>query len=298
MAEADLEAQVRQRYPAFVYLLDEPELRQLLLDAIDPNKGFSPEEFQARFEATNWYRTHGDSQRQWEALLNADPETARRQVQQRWAEIRDTAGELGVQFDAEGFQYLADLSIRYGFTQAEIRDRLIAAGTSETPPDPAGQGTGTTPGDLGAVYNEIRRLANSEYLVGIANEDAWRWARRIAGGELTLEGVKVALGDVARGRFSHLKDQIDQGIAPGTYFAPYKQLIAQELEVSAEAVNLLDPKWYDVLSKADGNQVRAMTMAEAQQHVRKQPEWERTSRARGMSAQLGNELLRTFGALA
>ncbi len=316
---AELEQQVRTQYPAYAYLLTIPELRQLLLDAVNPDIGFSAQEFEARFQATAWYRSHSDSSRQWDAFLNADPASAEQQIRQRAAEISELVGSLGAAFPHEYVRHVADTAIRYGLNDAELRDYVMQFVPTTAP-------TTTPSGSLGTTYQEVRRLARSEWLVPMSDQDAWQWTRWIAEGNTTIEGYRATLADAARARFSHLSDQIDQGIPPSAYFAPYRQMIADELEINSEAVDLMDARWADILSYSDPSTpgpsvtgmrqegeapgerhnpqrrvaggVRAMTMSEAQRFVRTQPEWERTSRARGMAAGLGNELLRTFGALA
>jgi hypothetical protein len=311
----ELEAKIRQQYPSYVYLLDQPELKQLLLDAVDPDKGFSAEEFQAKFQATNWYRTHGDTQRQWEALLGSDPASAERQIQQKTAEITDLVAGMGLpgNWNNAFTRQIADTALRMGLTAAELRDYVIQFVPTTAP--------GATPtGDMGATYNEVRRLARSEYLVPLSDQDAWQWTMWIANGSTTLDGYKASLGDAAKGRFPHLADLLEQGIPPGQYFAPYRQMIAQELEIGSDAVDLMDPKWADILSTPEMREkgpkggsgggiqaqvaarphggTRTMTLSEAQSYVRSKSEWQSTSRAREMAAGLGSELLRTFGALA
>jgi len=133
----ELEAQVKAQYPAYVYLLEEPELRQLLLDAVNPDIGFSPEEFTAKFQASEWYRTHSDTERQWDALLAADPASANRQSQERLADMRNMAAQVGVTIDPTTEAYLVDLSLRFGWTDTEIRNRLLYHGAGA-----AGRGAG------------------------------------------------------------------------------------------------------------------------------------------------------------
>ena len=285
----ELEAKVRAEWPQFTYLLSEPELRTLLLDAVDPDKGFSADEFQARFQATNWYRTHSDATRSWEALSNADPASAERQLQQLTTDMQQIGAEIGLP-SGTNYRHFAWFSLQGGLSATEQR-RLLAGQVRLTEPDaPAG--------DMGQTMDEIRRMARSEFLVPLSEQDVLTWAKTVVMGDMTMDSVKANLAGLSKGRFGHLSSQIDQGLTPGAYFAPYRQLIADEMEVGSDAVDLLDPQYADILSKADGDKVRAMTLSEAQKYVRTKPEWEKTSRAKGMAAQLGNELLRTFGALA
>lgn len=290
---AELEAQIRQQWPSYVYLLEVPELKQLLLDAVNPDIGFSPEEFQAKFQATDWYRTHGDTQRQWEALVGSDPATAERQIAAKTSQITDLIKQLGLPGDWPHAwnRQVAQYALTLGLNDSELRDYLIQWGPQDAP-------TSTPTGDMGATYNEVRRLARQDYLVPLSDQDAWQWVKWITSGDTNMEGFKAALGDAAKGRFSHLTGILEQGITPGQYFAPYRSLVAQEMDLPSDAVDLMDPKWGDMLSKADGDKVRPMTLGEAQKFIRSKDEWKSTSTAKQMGAQMANQLLSTFGAIA
>lgn len=291
---AELEAEVRRRYPQYAFLLNNKELRAILLDAVDPSKGFSAQEFEARIQNTAWWKKNGDAFRRWQALVNTNPGEAKRQIEARAAELRDLLGQVGgSSLSAAQMAFMADWTLRYGIQtgSAEMRE-MIAALIPSTPK------AGTPSGSFQATMQEIMRMAKEDYLVPMTAEAAWKWARDVTAGNRSMEGVRVHLANTAKGRFAHLATEIDAGITPGMIFAPYRQMIAQELEVAPQTVDLMDPKWTKVLSHTDGKQVRAMTLAEAQRHVRSQPEWKRTARAQQMAAGFGDQLLRTFGALA
>ena len=311
----ELQARVRAEYPAYAYLLAIPEVAALLLEAVDPDRGFSPQEFTAKLQATEWYRTHGEVSRQWDAFVNADPASAQRQIDARMSEIRNLIGEMGVPIGENELPWLADWSLRFGIAPGSTEMQDMLAGAFDRP----GAREAAGGGSFGAALTEIRRMGREEYLVPVSETDAYNWARLVTSGDLSIESVRNAMRDLAKGKFSHLSDLIDQGVAPGTYFAPYRQMIAQELEIGSEQVDLTDARWADILSYAPTTGVkptrtdagiagvrssfgagglRSMTLAEAQQFVRRTPEWDRTSRARSMAAGLGTELLRTFGGIA
>jgi hypothetical protein len=291
---AELEAKVRQQYPQFAFLLNNPELRKILLDAVDPSKGFSAQEFEARIQQTNWWKSNGDSFRSWEALVNTNPGEAKRQVAGRVAEITDLIGQLGgVSLTASQRSYVADFTLRYGIQSgsAEMREMIAAL-------IPTGPAAKTPLGTFQATLAEVKRLAKHDYLVPVSDEQAWKWARDLTAGNLSMEGLAAHFGNIAKGRFSHMADEIDQGITPGMMFDPYRQMMATELEVPPESIDLMEAKWSEVLSHNDAGKIRAMTMGEANKFVRSQAEWAETTRAKQMGAEMASSLLRTFGAKA
>lgn len=83
-------------YPSFAFLLNDPEIGPLLLDAINPDKGFDFPTFQAKIMQTNWWKTSSASQRQWETLLATDPATAQQQADQWKQTLKAEAQQQGV----------------------------------------------------------------------------------------------------------------------------------------------------------------------------------------------------------
>jgi len=284
------EEYARRNYGYLGWFLDHPEIGPVILDAAtnqwDLNKLMG-----ALFE-TDWWRLTSEQARIWDAQLASDPAEAERQLRGRIAEVEDYFAELGITVDPNKVFEIATNTLRFGIAldSAEFRNTVASQLPMFTSMAQPGAGS------FAATIDQIKQLALSEYMVGIADADAWKLATDVIAGNITMDGVKVMFGDIARGRFPQLGNIFDQGITPGQFFAPYRNTIASEMELSADAVDLLDPRWAPVLGVADPNGVvRPMTLSETLTHVRKQPEWERTAKAKEKSASLTRTLIESMG---
>lgn len=278
----DLSAKIMQDYPSFAYLLSDPEIGPLLLQAVDPNVGFDAATFQAKLMQTAWWKTTSATQRQWVTLYNTDRATADAQLSARHAEMRDFAASLGLEVPDQKLWDATEISLHNGLAtnSAQIRDMLSWFSPQGAP--------SAVPG--------LKAIAQGDYMIPLSDGDAGWWSREIAAGHQTQDTFKAHLISQAIGRFPQLKNVIDSGITPGQYFSSYKQLIGQQLEVPAESIDLLnDPKWQQVISFNDGGQIRPMTLAETTKLARSQDAYKRTQGGQQLGAQVGEFITKTFG---
>lgn len=282
----DLSTKVLTDYPMLAFLLNDPEIGPLLLQAVDPNQGFDAATLQMKIMQTNWWKTSSASVRQWETLVNTDPETAQRRRDAQRADLLAQASQLGVNIDSGKLAGLVEQSLQLGLAAGSGQMRELIAGATSMPI---------------ASVPSLRGIANGEYLVPASDGDLGWWAHEIAAGHQSEMTYRNWLTTMAIGRFPQIKTAIEQGITPGQYFAPYRQTIAQQLELgSADQVDLVnDPRWSKVMGVAqtDGTQ-RPMTLSEATVYARQQPEWSNTAVSRQQGADLTSQLLKEFGALS
>lgn len=285
---SDVASQIMTDYPQFAFLLNDPEIGPLLLEAVDPNIGFDAATFQAKLMATSWWKTHSAAQRQWETLINTDPATANRQREDRIGAVRQLAAQLGLNLPDAQLQQFAESSLQYGVDPGSPTMRTWLANLASQSP------AFTQVADV-----PLRQMAESDYMIPMSDADLTRWASQIAAGTATQDTFRATLQTLAKGRFSGYANLIDQGITPGQIFGPYRSAIAQQLEVSPDTIDLLnDPRWSKVTGVVGSdNTVRPMTMSEAITLARSQPEWSKTSVARQQGADLTQNLLKTFGAI-
>lgn len=284
------EQYARRTYGYLGWFLDHPEIGPIILEAAANQ--WDQSRLLGALHGTAWWATTSEQARLWDAELAEDPGEVERQVRARVAEVEDTLGELGIEVDPNMVYEISVGTLRFGIdpTGAEFRNTLASLLPAYTSTSRPGAGT------FAQTIEEIKRLATAEYMVGISDADAWTMAQSVIAGDLTLDGVKTMFGQIARGRFAGLGSIFDQGVTPGQFFSSYRNAIASELEVTAEQVDLLDPRWSQVLGIADGKGgIRPMTYSETLKLVRSQPEWERTTKAKSQSATLARSLVEDLG---
>lgn len=280
---ADLAA-IQAKYPAFAYLINDPEIGALIGEATD--KPMDDATFQARLMATNWWKSNNLSQRNWNALLNTDPAQAQIQINDRYSQVAQTLASMG---------YTPDTGLISEITNWSLQ-------TGNGPDSPGFKGylneIRTQRGVRSTNTGQLTAIANNEYMIHMDDPTIQWWAGQIAQGNQTEQSYRSSLATLAAGRFPTLADSIlNRGLTPGAYFGPIKATIAKEMDYSsAEQVDLFDPRWSKALGFADekGN-IRPMTTSEAITLARGQEDWKQTRNGQALAGQLTQNLLKTFG---
>lgn len=290
-----VEDYVRENYPAYSFLLNEPEIVDVFRKALDPRTGNttlteSSNQLLAQIQNTNYWKTHGSAVQNYIKLQRTDPDTLAEQVQAKDAEVHQLANMMGLadnQVDIEG---MARKALMYGWSSAEMQEQL--AGLAQ--PGAA---------HVGTIDNAIQQIkANaSNYMVNIDDSTAFAWARDVAAGHHNVADYNTTFADWAKGKFPTLQAQIDQGITPKQYFAPIQQEAARLLETPADGVDLVnDPRFSKIINYTDPktNAPRPMNLAEAQSYIRSTDMWKGTKQAQQSASDMTEGILQMFGKTA
>ena len=106
-------------------------------------------------------------------------------------------------------------------------------------------------GQAGQIEQEVRAHAQAQ---GVRVSDKWIAdnAEMIVAGRRTLDDSKRYLNDYAISANPHLADRIRSGETVANIAEPYRQTMAQLLELSPESVTMQDPMVRQALSAKDG----------------------------------------------
>jgi hypothetical protein len=179
---SDASDTILRDYPSFAFLLNDPEIGPLLLQAIGPNQGFDFATFQAKIMQTNWWKTSSASQRQWETLLATDPATANQQADQWKQTLKAEAEQAGVSLTDPQVEYLTAFYLPKGVA---ANDQQILRNITSLYQDQPSQRTGVGSNDrwrqglideatkLGVNLNgdQITYLTNMYLKTGVAPND-------------------------------------------------------------------------------------------------------------------------------
>lgn len=282
---------IREQYPTLSFLVDHPEIGPLLRDAVDPNKGFSPQTFQAKLYQTNWWKSQSNTQREWLIKSQTDPGSANAERKTGWNELDAMAKRMGVSLTPAQVKWLTETALANGqsLDSVEVKRGIMKLW----------RGTDYGKGQVGVDAQSIRALAQSEYFRPMSSNEAHELARRVATGDDTLESIKTRLQSQAAERFPHLRQRISEGLTPAQIVEPYRQIVAEELEYGdiSEVNVMTDPKWRRLLGirQSDGK-MRMMTESEVMLAARQQPRWWSTSRGKEADAGMASTLMNVFGA--
>lgn len=273
---ADVAQQIREQFPAFAWLLDDPGvgplLTQLGAGTIDQQT------FQSRLYQTDWWKRTGETVRRWDTLVATDPATATERRFARIAAVRDLSAQMGV----PGINLLqfSENSLRFGWSDAQLRDEIAKkakfSGKITGGPQNALQTVNAMAADFGVPVTWDRKVG---------------WSRRLLAGDLTEDALRGELSARAQETYAEnaaLVAALKRGQSVRDYAEPYLAIAAEELEIDPGQINLRKPQWSEMLLHTDkeGKQ-RGMTLSEWTRHIRENGVygWDRTAKARDMAAQ-------------
>lgn len=284
---AEAKDRAKELYGYLGWFVDHPEIGPILLQAAQ--EGWSQERLQGALSKTAWWHSTSERSRQWDALKASDYATWERHIDETSTSLRLKASQLGIPISNGRSEQIADKALRFGWNEQELGIALAAemrwrpGGVSER-------------GGVGKLMQNVRKIF-ADAMVPLTQRQEWEWARRIVAGGADENAVTVAANKLAKARFPYLSKEIDAGVTPGQFFAPYRNVIAQTLELSPDDVNLMDTGWQAVLSFKDGKTIRPMTMSEAQRYARSKPGWLGTKNAWDTTTEAAGNLLEIFGAM-
>lgn len=276
--------ELKARYPALAFLVDEPEIGQILVDA--DARGLSPGAVQLAIENSTWWKTHSATIRDYHTLAQTDPASFWQAVQQKADHITDMAAKMGLDMTPEQIYEAAKAAIYYGWDDASLQRSIVYQG-------------GGTFSNRSTAQSRVKQLA-ADYFIPLAPEQVSDWTSKISSGQYTEKNFTAQLQSWAKEMYPHLSQQIDSGLTLKDYSQPYVQQIASLLEINPNNINMAtDPRFRQVIDFVDssGNH-RAMSLTESERYLKSQPEWKQTQNGRATTASTVDLLLRKLGQVA
>lgn len=279
---AGVEKYQKENYSAMLWVKDVPDLAAKLKQAVQEK--WTPGQFQAELEGTDWWKTHSDTVRAW-TKLKADPPSYQQALTDHATLVKTMASTYGITLPDDKVNELADNWIKFGWDPKAAQAQVVNTATY----DP-NQG-----GALGAQVGAMKGLAK-DYLLPMSDQDAWRYAQGIAAGTMTKDTVTGMLRESAKTSYPSLSEVIDKGGTPAQAMAGQISTAAQLLEIDPSQIDLTNPKYNQIVSHADekGN-IRPMTAYETSQFVKNQDDYWKTNNANKEVSGIVGKLGSIFG---
>lgn len=295
---ADTAQLIQEQYPFFGFLLNDPEVGPLLARAVTPAtqfspERFSPERFQAELMKTDYYRSRTAAQRQWEILVNSDPQEANRRRNEFAMAINDVTAKAGFQMTYPEWAWLTESllsgGVQPGSAEFNWNIRQLIQGQ-------IGTGRMLQGGIMGAA-NRILGQATGEYFVPVDDKDIYKMAIDSTLGYMNDEAIRYNLQERASSRYPWLRPQLDQGLSMRDLFSGHLQTLAEEWELQPGQIRYDDPTMQRLIGVRDPQtgEMRASSLYEAKTYARQDDKFYSTSRWHQMDANITNTLLKAFG---
>jgi hypothetical protein len=283
--EAEIQKFITEHYgPLAVALLKEPELRKALITAAQ--QGLVDTRFEELISKTKWWQSRSASMRQWDMLQMQDPREIKDRLEKRKAALAPIWEQYGLDGDIN--KMALDME-RLGLNEHQLNAAVADQMLKESDKTGLDQGTeGATSAD------RLMTIARQEYLTPVDRQTAERWAiKAVRTGVDIEESWRAYLAGISSQRFG-----IDplSGVAPADVMSPIKMSVAENLEIAPETVDLLDPRFAELLQvRTEDGTYRPMTSAEATRWARSQEQFKGTKKAEEASSGLAEALAKTFG---
>jgi hypothetical protein len=241
--------------------------------------------------ATKWFRGQSESQRRYWVLAATDPKEASKQMWTARYAVRDYATQLGVNLSPAQTLWLGTIMAQDGLTDPRdpsIRNQILRTAQAKNP----------APGAIRSAREDLRHLAKAQFLKNPTKGGLIHWGNLVATGQKTLDDYRSSQMWEAAKRFPHMKDLLDQGLTPGEIVAEHRNLVAQELELTPEKLDVVNnATWRQLTGVKDpkSGKMRLPTFNEVIRMARARPEWWKTTNGRQTDASMASGMLGLFG---
>lgn len=270
---------------SYAFFKSQPELWKKLNQAVEET--WTPEKFQAEVKNTKWWQTNSATARQAQVLAKSDPATYKASMEAARLAAQQMAVKAGAILSPTNTELLARNMVHLGWQDEQIQNFLgqyIKFGADRTLGGIAGQAASAIRKEayaLGVSVTDQSILNNAQYLVR---------------GLTTMEKVQAGLREHAASLYPAWGEQIMAGASMQDLAQPYRQVLAQELQLPESDVDAFSPKIKAALNRvgSDGKP-SPMNLDEFQLMVRNGPEWGRTTAAVDKTVGIGREVLAQMG---
>ena len=271
-------AKFKQMFPTQAWLTEidpakYPEVRGLLQRAVVGEMWKTPqglERFKTEWEATDFFTE-----------LKTDNQVKT---------ITSLVGDLG--FDSVPFNQFLTTSMNMGWKgdtlKAEVYKEVFRK-------DDAGAYVNKTAFERVKKSNEYLSVAKigKDYFSEVSDTDV---EGVLTGGMLTQD-VQRKQRELAKTKYGHLADLIEQGFTLAELSTPFKQQAASILEKSPDAINMSEANFEAAYNFGEPGQKRMMTSGEWEIMLRSDAKygWDKTNNAKAEARQLATSIAQAFG---
>lgn len=272
------EAQFRRMFPEQAWLLDldktkYPKLFKLIQRGI----------------ADRMYETAEGQQRFAAELRNTDFYIELRDTD-KVRQIKSLVGDLG--FDSVPFNKFLTTASNFGWEGETLQQEVYKEAFRK---DATGKYVNPTAVTRAKSSNNYLALANigKAYFSQVADTTI---ENALTGG-ITNEDVQRQQRELAKTKYGHLANLIDQGFTLAELASPFQQQASQLLERSVDDINMGEAMFESAYNYGDAGQKRMMTSGEWEIMLRSDAKygWDKTQNAKQEARQLASSISQAFG---
>lgn len=269
------------------FLDGNPDLKPLFAQAI--KETWTAEKFQAEVRDTNWFKKNSATMRQAEITRKTDPATWDAMVEAETIKVKQLAAEVGAAIPDSRMKKVVETALRTGQDEDSLRNVLGNYVTFTK--------DGTLTGEAGMHEFTMKQYA-AKMGITLSDEAIKNQAQRVIRKVATTEDYESLVRESAKSMYPSYAEQIDGGLTMDDIASPYKQMMAQTLELPDTDITLSDPLIKGALNgiNQDGKP-GGLTLTDFQTSLRNDPRWQKTDQARNGALSVGSQVLKDMGLL-
>lgn len=270
------------------FLNSNKELKGLFDRAVDET--WTASKFQAELRDTKWWKETSATRREAQVLQKTDPATWNASLEATIIQVRQFAAEIGAAIPASKLSKIAKNVLETGMDENQLR-YAIGGYVDFTK-------KGTLRGEAGMHEYTMKQYA---FNMGIKLDDQTikNQAARVVKKVATTEDFESEVRSQAKSMFPAYEQQIDAGATVRDIASPYMSVMAEELEIPDNSIDVTNPQIKKALNGLDANgKPGGVSLYDFQNQLRSDARWQKTSKAQDSVMDVGARVLRDMGLLS
>lgn len=278
---------------ALAFMKSNPELWHLFNQAT--RQTWDANRFIAKLRNTKWFKHHSANVRNAIMQQTSDPATYKANIDKMFSTVRDAYGSMfgTANMDQKDLRGWAQTAYRMGWSEGELVDHMTK-GLNYRKLLKKGELGGTAAETEGQLNNLIQNF-------GLSYGNNWKASQleKLMRGDDTLAGVQNRVREQAKREYGAFADQIDAGSTVAEIADPYRQTMAELLELNPNDVDLKDKMIQRAMKQSTPKgKPAALSLTDFGDMVRQDKRWQYTDNAREQVSSVTQNLLQSFGLIS
>jgi hypothetical protein len=242
LSGAALTQYIEANYPQYSYLLNDPEVGPILIQAAQ-NNVTDPNVLEGMLHGTKWWQQTSSTARQYDEQIAHDPASMAQALKNEEDAITLQAAQMGVKVNPAQLTQIATNYLRLGQSPDTVTQVLAALYKYQN-----GGSTGNA-----AISAQDLKQYYDEYQVPVSDQTLQKQVQDMISGRATPDSVKAQVAAQAQTLYAsnpQLVDYIKQGNTVQQWAEPYKEKAASLLGQSPTSIDLSAPMWSQILKPA------------------------------------------------
>lgn len=247
---------------------------------------WTPDKFVAKLRTTDWWKTTGESVRQYQLMQANDPAKLQQNRSALAAQLQDSAAALGAVLSKKQLYRITENALMFGWNDAQTRNVLGQYIRTKN---------GVFSGQAATDDEALHQLAWRNGL-NFHGKTFDNWITSMASGNTNLAYYQSYIRTQAKALAPSFARELDAGMDLYDIASPYIQAKAKILQKDPAEIDLFDPDVRSALSSKDKDgKPTSKSLWQFEQEMRNNPEYLKTDDARNNAYGVAHQVLKDFG---